>query len=277
MPFSEMKIGDRQFLHELTIDGKTYRYRDKRTSIDDDTINMAELGMGFSTRQVGYSTTATVDWNSVNLDPSKKKTTEGILTVYQRPYSVVHSLVLPSHNGLTYGASVGSGFTIDSGCIDVNRMDCTYEVGSGSGSIGTFGHRTENSVVDNIAKNNQKFNYSGDAFTLAAVPERGVFKYQINFGSGHGYYIPGAKGSGSITGFNSVGDITLGSDGDLDALDRSITGTATDSKNGKIGNFHLHFFGPNAEEVAGTGRIPETGTDANGKKTDTVFGFSGVR
>ena len=271
MPFSEMKIGSDRYLHELTIDGKTYRYRDKKTSIDDDTINMAELGMGFSTRQVEYSVTPTVDYTSVNLDPSNKKTTEGILTVYQRPYSVVHSLVLPSHNGLKFGVFLGSA-----GCNDVNRMTCRYEVGSGSGSIGTFGHRTEDSVIDKFAETNQKFNYSGDAFTLAAVPERGVFKYQINFSNTYGF-IPSAKGSGSITGFNSVGDITLGNDSDLRNLDKHIEGAATDSKNGKIGNFTLHFFGPNAEEVAGTGFIPETGTDANGNKTDTVFGFSGAR
>lgn len=266
MPFSETTwINNRsKSLQELTIDGKTYRYRDKRTSVDNDTINMAELGMGFSTRQVEYSITPTVDYDSVNLDPSKKDTAKGILTVYQRPYSVVHSLMLPK-----YDSTISEKF--NQGCgTDATAASCKLD----DGIINTFGHRTSENVLRGFAENNQKFSYSGEAFTVAPVPERGVFKYQINLGT-DSTGVPVATSSGSITGFNSVGDITLGGSGSLYA--NMNEGTATESKNGRIGNYTLNFFGPNAEEVAGKGTIYGTGTDANGISTNTIFGFSGAR
>jgi len=50
-----------------------------------------------------------------------------------------------------------------------------------------------------------------------------------------------------------------------------IGGTATASKGGRIGEYKLGFFGPNAEEVAGSGYISNEG----GKNTN--FGFSGAR
>ncbi|MDO4658193.1 factor H binding protein domain-containing protein [Kingella sp. (in: b-proteobacteria)] len=262
MPFSETTwLNNRsKNLQELTIDGKTYRYRDKRTSVDNDTINMAELGMGFSTRQVEYSITPTVDLDSINLDPSKKDTAKGILTVYQRPYSAVHSLMLPG-----YDRKFVNQF--NKGCeTDATAASCKLD----DGIINTFGHLTPSDVIQNFAENNQKFSYSGEAFTVAPVPERGVFKYQVNFGTGK--Y---ATSSGSITGFNSVGDITLGNS--VPVYSNGISGTATESKKGRIGSYTLEFFGPNAEEVAGKGIIPDTGKDANGRITDTIFGFSGVR
>lgn len=252
-----------RYLQELTIDGKTYRYQNKETSVDDDTINLAELGMGFSTRQVEYSITPTVDSYSINLAPSKKDTAKGILTVYQRPYSVVHSLALPKY--------YGSDGQFDTGCgTDATAASCKLD----DGIINTFGHLTPTYVIDNFAGNNQKFSYSGEAFTVAPVPERGVFKYQVNFGTDNSGF-PDATSSGSITGFNSVGDITLGSS--QLGFARSISGTATESKNGRIGDYTLNFFGPNAEEVAGKGIIRDTGKDANGIPTNTIFGFSGVR
>nr|WP_314228680.1 factor H binding protein domain-containing protein [uncultured Kingella sp.] len=256
-----------KYLEELTIDGKTYRYRNKLTSVDDDTINMRELGMGFSTRQVEYSITPTVNDYSINLDPSKKQTVKGILTVYQRPYSVVHSLMLPNYE--KYEGSVGK---FDTGCeTDATAASCRLD----DSITKTFGYLTKRYVIDNFAKNNQKFSYSGEAFTVAPVPERGVFKYQINFGLDD-RLIPQATSSGSITGFNSVGDITLGSSGPVYA--NVIEGTATESKNGSVGRFTLNFFGPNAEEVAGKGKINGTGgVDKHGNRLDTIFGFSGAR
>lgn len=229
--------------------------------------------MGFSTRQVEYSVTPTVeDYFSVNLDPSRKNTTTGTLTVYQRPYSVVHSIALPSYNGF-------DSKKFDNGCkTDATAASCRLAVWDGT--VKTFGYLTRNYVLDDFAKNNQKFSYSGEAFTVAAVPERGVFKYQINFETDRGG-VPQATSSGSITGFNSVGDIALGSSGPLYSnITQStprINGTATESKSGRIGDFTLNFFGPNAEEVAGKGAIYGTGKDANGDSTNTIFGFSGAR
>ena len=267
MPFSETTWFNNgsAYLQELTIDGKTYRYQNKKTSVDNDTINMAELGMGFSTRQVEYSITPTVDSNSVKLDPSKKDTAKGILTVYQRPYSVVHSLMLPDYN-----TKLDAQF--NTGCgNDATAASCKID----NGIINTFGHRTSENVLQDFAEKNQKFSYSGEAFTVATVPERGVFKYQINFGTEDRSGLAVATSSGSITGFNSVGDITLGGSGSL--YSNLNEGTATESKNGRIGNYTLNFFGPNAEEVAGKGIIYSTGKDANGFSTNTIFGFSGAR
>ena len=51
-----------------------------------------------------------------------------------------------------------------------------------------------------------------------------------------------------------------------------INGLATASNGGRKGSYLLNFFGPNAEEVAGTGAvINEDGV------TPTQFGFSGAR
>lgn len=264
IPFSEVKqFSAGRYLQELTIDGKTYRYRDKETSVDDDTMNLAELGMGLSTRQVEYSVTPTVDSYSINLDPSKKDTAKGILTVYQRPYSTVYSSMLPGVDIYT------ADYFFKRGCeTDATAASCKLD----DSLIKTFGYRTSRDVLNDFANNNQKFSYSGEAFTVAPVPERGVFKYQINFGIGN-YGLPDATSSGSITGFNSVGDITLSSD----RYGNSIQGTATESKNGRIGSYTLDFFGPNAEEIAGGGIFYNTGKDANGISTNTIFGFSGAR
>lgn len=261
MPLSEMtwisnKSAD---LQELTIDGKTYRYQNKKTSIDDDTINLAELGMGFSTRQIEYSITPTVP-GTIKLDPSKKDTAKGTLTVYQRPYSVVYARRLPDYNDEFKGK-------FNKGCeTDATAASCKL-----IGDVRTYGHLTRDYVIDKFAGDNQTFNYSGEAFTVAPVPERGVFKYQITFGTGKWTGIPNATSSGSITGFNSVGDITMGSSGNIYSSNIShgtptINGTVTESKNGKIGDFTLNFFGPNAEEVAGKGSVG-----------GTTFGFSGAR
>ena len=238
------------YLQEITIDGKTYRYRDNRTSIDDDTINMRELGMGFSARQVEYSITPTVEY-TIKLDPSKKSTAKGILMVYQRPYSVVHSLLLPNYYDRP-------NLQFNPGC-ETSATAASCKLNSYV-SINTFGQKTSEHVIENFAKNNQKFSYSGEAFTIAAVPEKGVFNYQVDFGFNG--LAPRATGSGSITGFKSVGDITLGSNG-----------VATESREGRIGNYSLTFFGPNAEEVAGDGLLRDAGKDG----TDVRFGFSGAR
>ena len=159
-----------RYLQELTIDGKTYRYQNKETSVDDDTINLAELGMGFSTRQVEYSITPTVDSYSINLAPSKKDTAKGILTVYQRPYSVVHSLALPKY--------YGSDGQFDTGCgTDATAASCKLD----DGIINTFGHLTPTYVIDNFAGNNQKFSYSGEAFDGCPRTRKRCFQISSQF------------------------------------------------------------------------------------------------
>ena len=49
-------------------------------------------------------------------------------------------------------------------------------------------------------------------------------------------------------------------------------GAATASQGGRVSTYNLHFYGPNAEEVAGTGYI----IGGAGQK-NTYFGFSGAR
>ena len=85
-------------LYELTIDGKTYHYHNKHASVENDPVNLADLGMGYSSRQVVYSVTpATAPDGTIDLDPSKKDTATGVLNAYQRPYSIVFSETLPSY------------------------------------------------------------------------------------------------------------------------------------------------------------------------------------
>nr|WP_314487260.1 factor H binding protein domain-containing protein [uncultured Kingella sp.] len=249
---------------EVTIDGKTYHYQDKHTSVDDDTINLADLGMGYSSRQIEYSVTPAKGALSIELDPSKKVTAKGVLTAYQRPYSVVFAEALPFfHDG------VGSGTQprFEEGC-ETSATATGCELFIHGDQIKTVGYSTPSETIEKFANNNQKFSYSGEAFTHAATPEKGTFNYQVAFGLDK-FGLETATSSGSITGFNSLGDITLGS-GILGGS-QIIGGTATASKGGRIGEYKLGFFGPNAEEVAGSGYISNEG----GKNTN--FGFSGAR
>ena len=270
IPFSSVNLTWLQLANsgsarqEVTIDGKTYHYQDKHTSVDDDTINLADLGMGYSSRQIEYSVTPAKGALSIELDPSKKVTAKGVLTAYQRPYSVVFAEALPFfHDG------VGSGTQprFEEGC-ETSATATGCELFIHGDQIKTVGYSTPSETIEKFANNNQKFSYSGEAFTHAATPEKGTFNYQVAFGLDK-FGLEKATSSGSITGFNSLGDITLGS-GILGGS-QIIGGTATASKGGRIGEYKLGFFGPNAEEVAGSGYISNEG----GKNTN--FGFSGAR
>ena len=94
------------------------------------------------------------------------------------------------------------------------------------------------------------YNYAGKAFSQK---EAGQFNYAVNFDT--------RKGSGSITGIEEAGKITL-NEGTISNLSHTnpdnttisgfgIQSTATSEKMGN-GEYKLGFFGPNAEEVAGT-------------------------
>ena len=271
IPFSRVNMSWIQSMNfdparqEVTIDGKTYRYQNKDVSVDDDTINLADLGMGYSSRQIEYSVTPTTRALSIELDPSKKVTAKGVLTAYQRPYSVVFSEVLP----LLYDG-IDDKPKFKEGC-ETSATAASCELFIYGNNIKTVGYSTPSETMKNFINNNQKFSYSGEAFTVAATPERGVFNYQVAFGLDKDG-LESATSSGSITGFNSLGDITLGSGGLVGPYKYEIVrGTATASKGGLTGEYNLGFFGPNAEEVAGHGYILE------GAGKFTSFGFSGAR
>ncbi|MBK0397204.1 MULTISPECIES: factor H binding protein domain-containing protein [Kingella] len=257
-------------LYELTIDGKTYHYHNKHASVENDPVNLADLGMGYSSRQVVYSVTpATAPDGTIDLDPSKKDTATGVLNAYQRPYSIVFSETLPS-----YRVAGVPEFSFNPECkANLANKDCLK-----ISKMYTAGYQTPWSAFENFAKGNQKFIYTGEAFTEGAVPEKGAFNYQVAFGLDDDVLT--AKGSGSITGINSLGTVTLG-EGKLSMISHYtndlehagvINGLATASNGGRKGSYLLNFFGPNAEEVAGTGAvINEDGV------TPTQFGFSGAR
>ena len=110
------------------------------------------------------------------------------------------------------------------------------------------------------------YNYAGVAFTQN---EQGKLNYSVNFDE--------KTGSGSISGITAAGNITLNK-GNIEPYNSTdlngtqytglgITSTATSEKAGS-GNYHLGFFGPNAEEVAG---VVE---DSNG---DALIGFGGAK
>ena len=258
-------------LHELTIDGKTYRYHNRVTSKDNDLINFSNLPMGYSTREVTYSVTpAPAAMGTTDLDPSKKDTAKGVLTVYQRPYSVVFAELLP-----LYGMDTSAHpFSFSDECKgSITNTGC-YR----SSLVSVLGYQTPYETLKGFAEGNQKFTYNGEAFTATEVPERGLFNYQVALALDKDGFFD-VKGSGSITGLNSFGTITLGegvfrmkeritpTDKEWDGSYTGVmNGNATASKGGRIGAYALGFFGPNAEEIAGQGSF---GTD--------LFGFSGTR
>ena len=107
------------------------------------------------------------------------------------------------------------------------------------------------------------YTYTGKAFT--ATDNDGVLNYTINFDS--------KSGSGSITGIDKTGTITLG-EGRIGTYNHGtktstagIGETFATTSNGTAGTYTLGIFGANAEEVAGT---------ANFKGLEHV-GFGGKR
>ncbi|MDK4679212.1 factor H binding protein domain-containing protein [Kingella negevensis] len=106
------------------------------------------------------------------------------------------------------------------------------------------------------------YTYSGKAFT--ATDKDGVLSYTVDFDK--------KSGKGSITGIDTTGTITLeegkiGSYTHKTTTSSGIGETQATTAKGIVGTYTVGFFGPNAEEVAGT---------ANFKGLEHV-GFGGKR
>jgi len=156
-------------------------------------------------------------------------TATGTMLVYQQPYSVV----------------TGEIWTQDTGDHSKNyTLDAFY-----FGEI--LGFTTPAAAVTTLTNQNAIFEYKGLAFD---GKEQGTLNYTMNFGA--------KKGSGSITGFTRTGLIDLlpsnlfvnGAKINGTQVDILIGGSVQLEKAPQENNlkYNLSFFGPNAEELAGS-------------------------
>lgn len=114
-----------------------------------------------------------------------------------------------------------------------------------------------------------KFTYNGSAFTAT---EKGKLTYTVDFDKG--------EGSGSISGLNRFGDISLHK-GELKKITAGplenggeILGQATSANHHK-GYYDVTFFGPDSEEIAGGARLNHL--KENGKQDSLEIGIAGSR
>ena len=199
--------------YQINVAGKTY------TS---GSIDLNNLGNGLQRLDVIETASAKVQGQDYSATRNSK------LHLYQQPYSVVAGVQVI--NGSISDAN-GNVVIRDIGGSD---LDINFVKGEATKTLPSAG----------------TYNYAGKAFSQESS---GQFNYAVNFDT--------RKGSGSITGIEEAGKITL-NEGTISNLSHTnpdnttisgfgIQSTATSANLGN-GEYKLGFFGPNAEEVAGT-------------------------
>ena len=179
-------------------------------------IDLNNLGNGLQRLDVIETASAKVQGQDYSATRNSK------LHLYQQPYSVVAGLEVK-------GGQISNGDRIGASDLDIDTVK-----GYATKTLPSAG----------------TYNYAGKAFSQDSS---GQFNYAVNFDT--------RKGSGSITGITEAGKITL-QEGTISNLSHTnpdnttisgfgIQSTATSEKKGN-GEYKLGFFGPNAEEVAGT-------------------------
>lgn len=198
--------------YQINVAGKTY------TS---GSIDLNNLGNGLQRLDVIETASAKVQGQDYSATRNSK------LHLYQQPYSVVAGVQV-----INGSISDANGNLIRG--IGGSDLDINFVKGEATKTLPSAG----------------TYNYAGKAFSQDSS---GQFNYAVNFDT--------RKGSGSITGITEAGKITL-QEGTISNLSHTnpdnttisgfgIQSTATSEKKGN-GEYKLGFFGPNAEEVAGT-------------------------
>ena len=174
----------------------------------------------FATLGNGLKRVDVTETATANINGQNHKVTRtSKLHLYQQPYSIV------TFTRVT-GGQVGN-----LGKIEKGEFDSYYTLGQSTKTLPSAG----------------SFNYKGVAFN---ENERGNLDYTINFDT--------KMGSGSISGLNETGKITLHESNivkrDYDTEEFShygvVEGKATLEKQGNA-TYDLGIFGPNANEIAG--------------------------
>ena len=179
-------------------------------------IDLKTLGNGI--QRINATETASANVGGTTYTATR----HSVVHLYQQPYSVVAGLEVK-------GGQISNGDGIGASDLDIDTVK-----GYATKTLPSAG----------------TYNYVGRAFSQKSS---GQFNYAVNFDT--------RKGSGSITGITEAGKITL-QEGTISNLSHTnpdnttisgfgIQSTATSEKKGN-GEYKLGFFGPNAEEVAGT-------------------------
>ena len=179
-------------------------------------IDLKTLGNGI--QRINATETASANVGGTTYTATR----HSVVHLYQQPYSVVAGLEVK-------GGQISNGDPIDASDLDIDTVK-----GYATKTLPSAG----------------TYNYAGKAFSRDSS---GQFNYAVNFDT--------RKGSGSITGIEEAGKITL-NEGTISNLSHTnpdnttisgfgIQSTATSANLGN-GEYKLGFFGPNAEEVAGT-------------------------
>lgn len=198
--------------YQITVGGKTY------TSGN---IDLKTLGNGI--QRINATETASANVGGTTYTATR----HSVVHLYQQPYSVVAGVQV-----INGSISDANGNVIRD--IGGSDLDINFVKGEATKTLPSAG----------------TYNYAGKAFSQK---EAGQFNYAVNFDT--------RKGSGSITGITDAGKITL-NEGTISNLSHTnpdnttisgfgIQSTATSANLGN-GEYKLGFFGPNAEEVAGT-------------------------
>jgi len=166
----------------------------------------------------------------------KSGTISGTLFIYEQPYSMVLSSLYTQDTGNLMGA-------------DDFNVHYVEEV---------MGLETKRSAIDTLSTAGTVATYTGGAFN-GKQQQLGNLTYEVNFGT--------RVGSGTITGLTESGTVKLLPS---DIIGNEIGGEAEVQQlpNTKF-YYELEFFGPKAEEIAGS--VWTTGAPAS------EIGFAGAR
>lgn len=155
--------------------------------------------------------------------------------------------------------------------IDLKTLHPTYT----DFSVSVIGELTKPEIIQ---KMNGNLHYKGMAISQNS---QGVFNYNVDFKN--------KTGSGQITGLQEHGNITLHQAAITNQIDptllhdpaqKPIAGIEGKAEGNNLGSnpiYHLRFFGPKAEEVAGRIEINIPDSDGGPHYTSHPIGFSGSR
>lgn len=241
--YDEEDIGD--------IPGERYRIHNivmtinnKKYTADNPTIDISALPLGLNNLKYQTRLTKTRLSNQAKEDDDEYSAT-GTLRLYKQQYSVIAGINLERHHSKKHGP--------------VSLTNVEYHIKDAQGLITPFEQLPQTG----------KFTYTGSAFT---ANEEGRLVYSVDFDK--------REGSGSVSGLNSTGDITLHAGGigktAAGPLANSgvIVGRAT-AANHHAGAYDVSFFGPNAEEIAGDVRLYRT--KENAQSNSMRIGIAGSR
>ncbi|OSI10866.1 hypothetical protein BWD10_02835 [Neisseria zoodegmatis] len=228
---------------EYRINNIVMTFNNKKYHIGNKVIDISNLPLGLNNLKYQIQVTQTRLSNQTKDDQSAI----GSMRLYKQQYSVI------AGNNLDKLYSMKQG--------ELTLKDNEYSVDDAQGRFTPF---------EQLPKAG-KFTYNGSAFT---ANEEGKLTYTVDFDK--------SEGSGSISGLNRFGDISLHK-GELKKITTGplknggeIWGQASSANHHK-GYYDVTFFGPNSEEIAGNLRFDHMKVRADGKQDSLEIGIAGSR